>query len=221
MSFAGHDWRRVAATFLSGETPTFGTVLVAIVLKAYGAVALNWDPLTLRVQIGEDFGTEIARAPYGKMMALINAMTTDTVYRSVPVFDTTVHSLAGEPGAGMEELPEVDDVAWAVAEITMADPDAPRVPGSKVPWSVDIAGYVGLALDHEGIQGEPRVLFWARRRGSGAPTASDHTNDADFYNAAMGTAEAKAAEVDGVIDQRIAVLVDHLSQLGIEPAEIA
>lgn len=221
MSFAGHDWRRVAATFLSGETPTFGTVLVAIVLKAYGAAALNWDPLTLRVQLREDFGTEIARSPYGKLMALINAMTTDTVYRSVPVFDTTVHALAGEPNDGMEELPGVDDVAWAVAEITMADPEAPRAPRGVVPWSTDIQGYVGLALDHEGIQGEPKVLFWARRSGSGAPVASDLATDPDFYNAAMGTAAAKATEVDGVIDERITVLVDHLSQIGVHPAEVA
>jgi len=218
MSFAGHDWRRTAAQFLSGETPTFGTVLVAIVLKAYGAAALNWDPLTLRVQLSEDFGAEVARVPYGKLMALINVITTDTVYRSVPVFDTTVHALAGDPGNGMEEIPEVDDVAWAAVEITMADPEPPGIPGGRVPWSQDIAGYVGLALDREGISGEPKALFWARRRS--VPTASDQTENPDFYNAAMGTAQAKATEVDALIDHRIEVLVDHLAQLGVKPGEL-
>lgn len=218
MSFAGHDWRRHAATFFSGETPTFGTVLVGILLKAYGGASLNWDPLTIRVQIGEDFGTDVARVPYGKMMSMINVMTTDTVYRSVPVFDTTVNSLAGSPGDVMHDVPMVDDVAWAVAEITMADPEAPRIPGQKTPWSSDIAGYVGLALDHEGITGEPKVLAWARRRD--VHVASDQTQDPDFYNAAMGTAEAKATEIDEFVDHRIQVLVDHLSQLGIKPAEL-
>jgi hypothetical protein len=218
MSFAGHDWRRQAAAFLSGETETFGTVLVGIILKAYGAAALNWDPLTLRVQIGEDFGAEVARVPYSKMMALINVMTTDTVYNSVPVFDTTVNSLAGSPGNQMDGVPGADDVAWAVAEITMADPDAPKDRGRQTLWSPDIAGYVGMVLDHEGISGEPKVLAWARRRGQ--KVASDHTQDPDFYNAAMGPSQAKATEIDEVVNSRVQELVQHLGMLGIKPAEL-
>lgn len=219
MSFAGHDWRQQAAQYLSGEVPTFGTVLVGLVLKAYGGDALNWDPLTLRVQIGEDFKVDIARVPYGKMMSLINVMTTDTVYRSVPVFDTTVNSLAGSPGDQMDGVPAVDDVAWAVAEITMADPEPPLIPGQRIPWSPDIQGYVGVVLDHEGISGEPKVLAWAKRRGQ--KVASDHAQDPDFYNAAMGPSQAKATEVDEVVSQRIQMLVEHLGTLDIQPAELA
>jgi hypothetical protein len=220
VSFAGHDWRRQAAAFLSGETPTFGTVLVGILLKAYGVDALNWDPLTVRVQIGEDFGTDVARVPYGKMMSLINVMTTDTVYYSVPVFDATVHGLRGSPGTQMEEIPEADDVATAVAEIVMADPEPPKRPGQMTPWSPDIAGYVGLVLDHEGISGEPGVLSWARRRNSSAPLATNFSTDPDFFNAAQGPRQAKAAEVDEVVKSRVSELIRQLSSLGVEPARL-
>ena len=218
MSFTGQDWRRLAATFISGERPTFGTVLVGLLLKAYGAPALEWDPLTIRVQLKSDFGVDIARVPYAKMMALINVLTTDSVYRSVQAFDATVHAFAGRPADGMDGFPGVDDVAWACAEIAMADPEPPMQHGQKLPWSPAIQHYVGMALDHEGIAGEPKVLSWAQRRN--VHMASDQTGDPDFYNAAMGTAQAKASEVDGVVDGRVAALVHDLQELGIKPASL-
>lgn len=219
MSFASQNWRAKAAQYFSGKIPTYATTLVGILLRAYGAEALNWDPLTIRSQIKTDFGVEPSRRAYEKMMALVNAMTTDTVYRSVPVFDRTVNAMVDTPANEMDEVPGADDVAWTIVELLMADPEPPLIPGSKHPWSGDIARYVGVVLDNEGISGEPKGLEWALREDQ--PIAQSLSDDPTMHAGAIKAASSGVDEINHIIQKRVGLLLEHLQDLGIEPAPIS
>lgn len=216
MSFASLEWRGVAAEFLSGSKTAFATTLVAIVVKSYGAEALNWDPLTRRTQISEDFKVELGRREFEALEGLINAMTTDTVYRAVPVFLKTVDALNHRPDDG--EVPDADDVAWAVAEISANDPN-PEIPMQNgIPWSSDIRRTVGVVLDSEGILGEPQILKWAIRKN---PPAAEGKNDTvESFEDAMASAASKADEIDDDVDRRFEALIKQLELIGVHPKKL-
>lgn len=218
MSFSSRQWRQTAAGFFSGDKPGFATTLVGILLKAYGAECLNWDPTTRRIQITEDFGVSPGRLDAEAIEALINAMTTDTAYRSVPVFHRTVTALSRTGRDDIDDVPDPEDLAWAVAELAAADPEPPVIPGRDTAFSDDIARYVGVVLDHYGIRGEPGVLRWAYRRSQ--PVASDLSEDPDMFEAAMHSSAQKADEVDQALEKRFAALLRQLEEVNIEPGRL-
>jgi hypothetical protein len=218
MSHAAESWKAAAARFLRGEKPAFATTLVGILLRVYGAEALTWDPTTRRIQIQQDFGVDIPRLEADALEALINAMTTDTAYRSVAVFHRTVTALNRSGLDELDDVPDPEDVAWAVAELAAADPEAPKIPGSDSAYSGDIARYVGVVLDHYGVFGEPGVLKWAQR--VNPPVASDAGEDPLMFEAAMTASGFKADEIETELATRIAALLHQLRELDIEPAPI-
>jgi hypothetical protein len=213
MSQAGLDWRRNAAEFLSGARPAFASTLVAIVLKSYGAGAMNWDPLTRRTQISQDFGVDLGRREYESLEALINAMTTDTVYNSVMVFLRTVAAL-NRKALDLDETPDADDVAWAVTEVVINDPEPPLAARAESPWGRDIARVVGYVLDSEGVLGEPQCLRFADREHQ--PLATDASNDVAAFEGAMASSAAHADELDADVARKMAALTQQLELLGIE-----
>lgn len=218
MSLASIQWRRRCAEFWRGEKPAFATTLVGILLKAYGGAALDWDPLTRRIQVREDFGIDVPRVETEAVEALINAMTTDTPYRSVAVFHRTV---GGLNRAGLDELddpPDPEDLAWAVAEIAASDPEAPTIPGHDIPYSPDIARYVGVVLDSYGVYGEPSVLKWAQRLNP--PLATDVAEDPLMFEASMTSSALKADEIESALARRFAALFAQLEEVGVSPAPI-
>jgi hypothetical protein len=218
VSFASHDWRTKAADFLSGRKPAFATVLVGILLRAYGAEALSWDPLARRMQIEDDFGVELPRKEFEAIEALINAMTTDTAYRSVPVFHRTVQALNRQGLDDLDDMPDPDDLTWAVAELSANDPEPPLVPRTSIPYSDDIARYVGVVLDQHGVYGEPKVLRWADR--TNPPLATNLGDDPLMFEAAMESSALKADELESELQNRFRALLTQLQELGIEPAPL-
>ena len=218
MSLRDRDWRARARSFLSGQKPAFATTLVGILLRAYGADVLNWDPLTRRVQIQEDFDVVLQRREFEALESLVNAMTTDTAYRSVAVFHRTVQALNRTEIDDLDDMPDPEDVTWAVAEIGVNDPEPPMVPGSSIPYSGDIARYVGVVLDRHGILGEPRVLEWADR--PNPPLATEQSDDPTMFEAAMESSEQMTKELDDELERRFGALVVQLKELGINPSSI-
>lgn len=218
MSFASHDWRSKAAAFLSGDKPAFATTLVGILLRAYGAEALSWDPLARRMQISDDFGVDLPRKEFEAIEALINAMTTDTAYRSVAVFHRTVGALNRLGVDDLDDMPDPDDVVWTVAELGSNDPEPPLVPHTQIPYSDDIARYVGVVLDQHGVYGEPKALSWADR--TNPPLATDASEDPLMFGAAMESSAQKAEELDVELENRFRALLTQLRELGIEPAPL-
>jgi len=199
------------APFLSGERETFATVLLAGLMKAYGLEVIDWDGVTTQLQVKEDFGVEMPRRVYDQLMALQNVLTTDAVYKQVPVFDETISAL-NRQGVGLEQgVPSVDDTAWAVAEIRLNDPD-PTTRSPEQPWGRDIQKYVRVVLDDEGFTRAPKILDFAADRLPG----KEGTDDAAMYAATWGVQQSKADEIDQWVESQAEKLIAHLMELGID-----
>jgi hypothetical protein len=197
--------------YLSGERECFATTLLCGVVAAFGIEAMNWDGATIELEVKDDFGVEMPRRVYDKLMALIAAVTTDSVYKDVAIFDETVSALAGD-GVGVQKgVPSVDDVAWAVTEIGLVDPDpVTRDPAS--PWSRNIQKYVRVVLDDEGFTIAPKALEFAGSK----IVKNEGFSDPQYYAGAWGSAQERANEVDIWLDSKIVELIQQLGNIGIQ-----
>jgi len=166
----------------------------------------------------EDFGVELPRKVFDKMMALITAMSTDRVYRDIAFFDETVNALNGT-GVGVDRgIPTVTEVAWAVTELAMNDPE-PVGRDKENPYTKHIGKYARVVLDDEGMDRAPKALYFAPSR----PVKKEGHDDAQYYAGAWGSAQARADEVDQWIEKTAIELLQQLMSLGIDlqPKEAA
>jgi len=203
------QFKRAAEPYLAGKKPTFATILVSILLKAYGVDVLEWENNTIELTVKEDFGVDMPRKVFDKMMALLTVLNTDIAYREVSVFDHVVHALCGQ-GAGIEHgPPPVLDIAWAVTEIEIADP-APVGIDPKRRWSDNIKAYVRVALDDEGMAIAPKTLNFVKDKP--APTTD---SDALTVASSWQGKQDMADEVDGHVEELVNVMVAQLATIGI------
>ncbi len=218
MQHASEELRRIARQFFAGERETYATVLVGILLKVYGQEFLSWDPATIESQIKDDFGAVMPEVVYDQLMALINTMTTDTVYMSLPVFDQTINAFCRTGLHGDHDAPSPHEVAWTVFEVQINDPD-PYGLGQKSasPWSHDIATYVGVVLADAGLKRKPDCLSFATM-----PTwiPQGLNDDPQMFGAAFQSEQDLTAEVDRFVEGQVSALLDHLAEVGIEPAPL-
>lgn len=196
---------RAAKPFLTGERETFATVLVSALIRLYGAEALNWSPETIELQLKEDLSVEMPAPQWDQMQALIAVLTSDLFYQDVEVFDRTVSALVLSPTHGEHEIPAVEDVVWTVTETSLADP------GHAGKFSLNIALYCGVVLQDEGFMKPPSVLGFAKLSGQ----IAGNGNNVDEYQAAYQARDAELDEVNQWVGRRVAMMIDHLAELGI------
>jgi len=75
MPILSRELKAAAQPYFSGDKESFATTLVAGLLRLYGVEALEWDPLTIQMEIKEDLGVDMPRRVYDKMMALVYQRT--------------------------------------------------------------------------------------------------------------------------------------------------
>lgn len=197
--------------YLTGEKEAFATTLLSGLLKVYGTDLLNWSGETIQLEVKDDFGVEMPRVVYDQLMALLTALTTDEVYKDVPLFDEIVSALSRR-GVGVEKgVPPVDDVAWAVAELQLNDPD-PVTRDPDNPWSRDIQKYVRVVLDDEGLSIAPKVLSFAANR----PVKKEGFDDPAVFAGAWGNAQSRADEVDAWAESQVVELLQQLADIGVQ-----
>ncbi len=216
MHHASAEIKRSAQPFLSGQKETYGTVLLGILLQVYGAECLDWDPMVIEAQIRQDFDVDMPDVVYNQLLALINVMTTDTVYTSVEVFDHTISYLCRTESHD-QDAPSPHELAWCCFEMMVNDPD-PYDQGNKAqPFSHDIQVYCGVVLADAGIHKKPVTLKFAKL----APwTPGDVSGDPDMSNAVTVSEIDLAGEVDRFVEQQAGVMIQHLAEVGIQPAPL-
>lgn len=204
------ELKAIGKQFFSGEREAFATTLLSILVKAYGIGCLNWDGITIQMQVKDDFDTDISRKVYDQLMGLISVLTTDSVYKDVEVFDEIVSALVGH-GIGVEQnIPSVDDVAWVVAEIGLNDPD-PVTRNPEDPWKSDIKKYIRVVLDNEGMKTAPKILNFV----PSVHMEKEGMDDPSYYAGIWKSQQARADEVDTWVSGQLSKLVDQLGEIGI------
>ena len=204
------DEKQNIRRFLSGEEETFATVLLSGLLRMYGPELLNWDGITIQMQVKDDLNIDMPRRIYDQLMGLLSVLNTDAVYKEANVFDLAVSALNRQGLVFDNSSPAAKDVAWAVAEISLNDPN-PVTRDPKLPWGKQVQRYVRAILDDEGLTIPPQILSFADSR---TPTlaAGDEPQD---YAETWGVAQSRADEVDQVVENRFRILLQQLESIGV------
>lgn len=201
--------KQTIINILSGKTETFASVLLSALLIMYGAEVLNWDGITIQMQVKDDLDVDMPRGVYDKIMALITVITTDSVYKDPYVFDTYVTAVNGGAITSDQDPPTVDDVAWAVMELRYTDPE-PITRDPNDPWSGQVKKYVRAVLDSEGMDVAPKILEFAGDKVVGATNPEDYT----LYAGEYASKQLQAEEVDQWLQAQVQLLAEALVNLG-------
>lgn len=197
--------------FISGEKPTFATVLLGGCLRTYGIDCLNWDGITLEMELKRDFETEVPRVVYDQIQGLITVLTTDLVYHNVPVFDQVVNALNRSGVAEDQDPPTAEELAWAVAEILLNDPE-PVMHNEDTTFDDDIQGYCRVVLDQEGIMTPPKSLSWVKK----SEHHSEFNNDPELYAAAWQNQMSDGQAVDKYVEKCLEKVFEDMQLLGLK-----
>ena len=96
------------------------TVLNAMVLSRYGEEALEWDPLTIQMEIQDDFGVSPASEVMDKICAMQIVMATGDFFNRVDAFRNIVNTIAnGQPFFQTFTPLQAEEIAIALATVGM------------------------------------------------------------------------------------------------------
>jgi hypothetical protein len=103
------------------ESPeTYATVLHAIIRRQYGDDAYDFDPLTVELELGDDFSAEIAVEAINRWSAMQVVMGSDAVFTRLDAFMGVCNSFAeGYPYFSVFDPVTTEEAAWGLAEIAL------------------------------------------------------------------------------------------------------
>lgn len=119
------------------------TVLNAMVLSKYGEEALEWDPLTIQMEIQDDFGVDPASEVMDKICAMQIVMGTGDFFGRVDAFRNIVNTIAnGQPFFQTFTPLQAEEIALAIATVGMNR--------DMIPFAPAVQELVRLSLKGDG-----------------------------------------------------------------------
>jgi len=119
------------------------TVLNAMVLSKYGEEALDWDPLTIQMEIQDDFGVTPASEVMDKICAMQIVMGTGDFFGRVDAFRNIVNTIAnGQPFFQTFTPLQAEEIALAIATVGMNR--------DMIPFAPAVQELVRLSLKGDG-----------------------------------------------------------------------
>lgn len=193
---------------------TFGAVLLALFLDAFGTEALEWDPGTIAMEIEDEFNIDLPSGTFDRLMVAIHILTTDRFYKSLPDFITFCNVLDGEEyRPDIFDPADAEEVAWGITEAILISPPDESDPE---PFSDEIRAYIGAVLDKEGIINPPDILRIALRAARVSPSITDFSDDPAMFNAVYDLEAGKTDDINRTIVLRTQLLAEQLSALKLQ-----
>ena len=108
------------------------TVLNAMVLSKYGEEAIDWDPITIQMEIKDDFGVSPASEVMDKICAMQIVMGTGDFFQRVDAFRNIVNTIANGQSFFQTFTPlQAEEIAIAIATVGMNRDMLPFAPAVK------------------------------------------------------------------------------------------
>jgi len=136
----------------------FATSALALFTDRFGIDFVQWDPLTLRMEVSADFGVEMSTPLQDRVQAACALLTSNLFFVSLETFNTVCNALNFGVATNEVFLPsDLDDVLWGVSEarILMGDDF------QDTEFSHNVRLYTGCLLSQSGIRRPPSMLAFA------------------------------------------------------------
>jgi len=126
------------------STEADATVLTAMLLSKYGEQSLDWDPLTIRMEIEEDFRVSPSDETMNKICAMQIVMSSSDFFERIDTFINVCNTLSeGDPFFEVFTPLETEEIAFALATVAMNR--------DMLPFSDTIRRYVKEVLKDDGF----------------------------------------------------------------------
>lgn len=186
------------------------TVLNAMLLTQYGEEALDWDPLTIQMEIQDDFGVTPASAVMDKICALQIVMGSGSFFGRVDAFRNVVNTLAsGQPFFQTFTPLQAEEIALAVATVGMNR--------DLLPFAPAVQELVRLSLKGDGYDESefPPILSCVFDRKPSVVQVRGQLKDLLGRTAAElpTAAENNIANIDALLKRRIVICLKQLDKL--------
>lgn len=193
---------------------SYATTLLLCYIDTYGSEGLEWDPMTIRHEIEEDFGIKLPNKSFNKLMAAINIATTDQFYTSLPDFIDLCNVLSGDVlDPRWFDPADPGECAWGMTEAMFISPPDRE---DDNPFSQDIVGYIAEAVKSHGIQNPPDILKIGLRDDAAQiaeNVAQTFSDDPEMYSAIWKVQQEKSEEIRSYVKQNLSSLVDQIGKL--------
>jgi len=126
---------------------TSATFLIALVRRDYGDEALDWDPLTLAMELQADYGVDVSSEGMNRIAAMQIVMTSNAFFNRVDAWSAICNTLpSGEPYFIAFDPVSVEELAATLAEVALNR--------DLLPFSYPIKQYIYAILQNDGFSEE-------------------------------------------------------------------
>ena len=186
------------------------TVLNAMVLSKYGEDALEWDPITIQMEIQDDFGVTPASECMDKICAMQIVMGTGDFFQRVDAFRNIVNTIAnGQPFFQTFTPLQAEEIALAIATVGMNR--------DMIPFAPAVQELVRLSLKGDGYSEEqfPPILSCVFDRKSDEKAVREQLTDlVGRPETELPTAaENNMMNIDAMLKRRIVICLHQLDSL--------
>jgi len=203
--------RREYQEIISGGK-AYATTLVTLCVDVYGTECFAWAPQTLEMEVNDDFAVKLPRPTFDRLLTGINLITSDDFYRSLPDFINYCNILSGDSYDPRSWDPaDATECAWGITEaLLLAPPDDHE----ENPFSDEIVGYIGAALDAEGIIQPPDVLKIAvRDQDPAGVIQGEFSDDPEMFDAIYDLESTKTGEINSIVRANLQQMARQLEAL--------
>lgn len=221
------DRRNLAAFWARRDL--FATTLLILFLDTFGnfddekndeeAAPLDWSPETVEMEIRETTGVDIDPNSFERLMTAIAIRTTDNFFQHAGDFARACVVLSGDRVEGAELVfPDCADAAWGMTEGLLLHPPANN---DSEPFSAEIAAFIGVCLDDEGILHPPDVLRIGLRSTKLADRARyEFSDDPEMFSAIYKFEDDKTSTINNTITGRTVALLHQLRELPLQNGQV-
>lgn len=204
------------SSILSGQTPTYGSVLLGIAIREFGPDCLQWDPETLEMEFQDSFRTKLNPTVKNQLNAIITMLASDVWEQDPTAFNFIANAL-GDGAASMAMLEPADpcEIAWTLVEYSIIDrPEKFDPPEERIEnkLSNDVKKFIGYILKNNAVR--PNGLF-AFLKDSYDIDYSGWADDPIVTQVMYKESERAYSDVEAYVQHNLKLLTEQLQQLGL------
>ena len=183
------------------ESPSvMAFTLYLVMQKQYGDDWLSWEPLTVYLELREDFSCEPSVEAMDRLNAVQMLMTSSAFFDDLYGFMGTCNTLAdGSPSFDLLDPATSAEIAWAMTEVGLMR--------EMEPFAPTIVDYVKTMLEMEGIDDDvPEILADIV-----APSPNLDTDAAGYANEVLRSNNKDKVEL--FVDDQLGLIISQLTNL--------
>lgn len=200
---------RDAAEILQ-EPGTYATSALLILLDKFDMSIMEWDPVTLSMEIVANFGFEPSQGLLDRVNAASSLYTSNLFQLSLETFSAVCNSLNFGTVTSELFLPaDLDDVLWGVteAQVLMGEET------DSTPFSHNIARYVGTLLIDEGVRRPPSILDFAEYPEEERDELTGLEDDPDAFELYWQSQDEERNSLERINHAKLIALFQQIAEL--------